>query len=270
MCLHEVPASVEEAAGNVLLAHGMYSNYRACRGLAQYLARMGYHCWLLDSQGHGFSDAAAQPVDFETQCLEDSEAALDFIESQSSQQWWWVGHSGGGLAMAMYLARNPARQALLQGMVTMASQATDAGLHRSRRMTLRIIRLVINVLGVAPGKRLGLGPENESVRVMDQWLRWSLTGRWTGTDSFDYLAGLHNIQLPSLSLAAAADRFIAPASGCLRLHQHLGGTDKTYVLFGKADGYLEDYTHARLVSSRNASVDVWPLVGQWIKERQTR
>jgi oxygen-independent coproporphyrinogen-3 oxidase len=270
LCLHEVPASVEEVAGNVLLAHGMYSNYRACRGLAQYLARMGYHCWLLDSQGHGFSDAAAQPVDFETQCLEDSEAALDFIESQSSQQWWWVGHSGGGLAMAMYLARNPARQALLQGMVTMASQATDAGLHRSRRMTLRIIRLVINVLGVAPGKRLGLGPENESVRVMDQWLRWSLTGRWTGTDSFDYLAGLHNIQLPSLSLAAAADRFIAPASGCLRLHQHLGGTDKTYVLFGKADGYLEDYTHARLVSSRNASVDVWPLVGQWIKERQTR
>lgn len=255
------------AVATVVLAHGMFSNYRACRGLALYLASLNFDCWLLDNQGHGFSEVPKPPVDFETMCLEDTGAVLDFLRAESDLPLWWVGHSGGGLAIAMFLARNPERQPQLSGMVTLASQATDAGLQRRRRVSLRLIRLLIKLLGVAPGKALGLGPENESAPVIDQWLRWSVSRRWNGTDGFDYTDKLGVITLPSLSIAAIADRFIAPESGCRKMHSLLGGEDKTYMVFGKRYGHLEDYTHARLISSRNASIDVWPAVGQWIVDR---
>lgn len=266
LCLHYLPAHGDAVAA-VVLAHGMFSNYRACRGLAQYLARLNFDCWLLDYQAHGHSDKSSTPVDFETLCLHDTEATLKFLQTQTNPPLWWVGHSGGGLAIAMYLARYPERQGSLAGFVTLASQATDAGLKQSRRVQFRLFRALIRVLGKAPGKSFGLGPEDESVAVMDQWLRWSLSRRWTGADGFDYSDNLGVITVPSLSLAAIADRFIAPVSGCRKMHSLLGGDDKTFVVFGKVHGHLEDYTHARLISSRKASVDVWPLVGQWIVDR---
>lgn len=314
LCLHHLPARNDPVA-TVVLAHGMFSNYRACRGLAQYLSGLDLDCWLLDSQGHGASQQSVTAVDFEAMCLDDTGAVLDFFnadlefkdhkasadhdsaggvyahrsvvnngccsdvcntmsEKTDSNRCarrklplWWVGHSGGGLAIAMYLARNPQRQWMLDGIVTMASQATDAGFNFRRRMTLRMSRILVRLLRVAPGKVLGLGPENESMPVMDQWLRWSLAGRWSGVDNFDYCESLGAIQLPSLSIAARADPFIAPVSGCEKMHDLLGGEDKTFMVFGKSEGYLEDYTHARLVSSRNASVDVWPVIGRWIIDR---
>ncbi len=296
LCLHQLPAK-GKPVGTVILAHGMFSNYRTCRGLAQYLSDCGYHCWLPDTQGHGHSDAAATVVDYETMCLDDTGAVLDFFDSDRGSQLpeagqgpdeckssddckdpdeckrregsplWWVGHSGGGLAIAMYLARYPDRQRLLSGIVTMASQATDAGSSRQRRLTLRVARWLLKFTGVVPGKLLRLGPENESACAMDQWLGWSLTGHWSGADNFDYSRKLSAVHLPSLSIAALADRYIAPVSGCERLHSWLGGEDKTFKVFGKHQGYREDYTHARIVSSRNASVDVWPFVRQWINDR---
>lgn len=277
---------MNKPVARVILAHGMFSNYRACRGLAQYLSKSNFDCWLLDSSGHGYSERSVSGTDFESMCLEDTHAVLDFfadsiadsvsaIAEQSSNDnlpmhllpLWWVGHSGGGLALAMYLARNPERQGLLSGFVTMASQATDAGYNWHRRLTLRIARMLVKVLKVAPGKLLGLGPENESSAVMDQWLRWSLAGCWSGTDDFNYASSLSAIQLPSLSIAGVGDRFIAPVSGCEKMHHWLGGQDKTLRVFGKGNGHLEDYTHARLVSSRSASVDIWPVIGQWIMDR---
>lgn len=264
----------------------MFSNYRVCRGLAQYLSKLDFDCWLVDSTGHGYSDRPVIAADFESVCLEDVGAVIDFFsdgvsnddsisvervsnvdESVHRLPLWWVGHSGGGLAIAMYLARYPGRQDQLCGFVAVASQATDAGSSWQRRMTFRLARLLVSVFRVAPGKVLGLGPENESAAVMDQWLRWSLAGRWTGTDNFDYARALSEIRLPSLSIAGVADRFIAPVSGCDKMHRWLGGGDKTFKVFGKSCGHLEDYTHARLVSSRNASIDIWPVIGQWIMDR---
>lgn len=254
------------SVGTVILAHGMFSNYRSCRGLAKYLTTLNFECWLLDFQGHGYSDRPEQEPDFETMCLEDTSAVLEFFEGRSALPVWWVGHSGGGLAIAMCLARDPEKQRILSGVVTLASQASDAGFNWNRRVVLSLARVLVRSIGVAPGKLLGLGPENEFSRVMDQWLCWSLAGEWIGANNFDYNLNLSRIRIPSLSIAAVADRFIAPMSGCKKLYENLGGNDKTFIVCGKAAGCLEDYTHARVVSSRNASIDVWPVVGKWLTD----
>ena len=120
-----------------------------------------------------------------------------------------------------------------------------------------------------PGKALRLGPEDEFTRVLDQWLAWSISKRWLGNDEFDYLAHMSNIQLPALVIAGAGDKYIAPVSGCKKLYDSLASTDKTFLLFGKEKGYSENYRHDRIISSHNASVDVWPAISEWIGNRST-
>lgn len=263
LCLHHVE-SAKKSIGTVILAHGMFSNYRTCRGLARYLSTLNFECWLLDSQGHGHSDKPAQEPDFETMCLDDTKAVLNFVQKRSDVPVWWVGHSGGGLAILMYLARNPQQQEILSGVVTIASQAFDAGFNWRRRLFFRVCRPLIQIIGTVPGKALKLGSENEFVRVLDQWLRWSISQCWRGADGFDYKAEMSAIELPVLSIAGIADKYIAPVSGCEKLYSILGSSDKSFLCFGLEQGYLEDYTHARVVSSRNAATDVWPVVGKWL------
>ena len=268
LCLHKIEAS-DTCVGTVILAHGMFSNYRFFRGLASYLSTLNYDCWLMDFQGHGFSTNPEQEPDLESMSLEDTESVLDFVHRTANVPIWWVGHSGGGLAVLMYLARHPHQQGKFSGIVTVASQASDAGLNYKFRIFFKACRVLLKFIPKVPGKALRLGPEDEFTRVLDQWLAWSISKRWLGNDEFDYLAHMSNIQLPALVIAGAGDKYIAPVSGCKKLYDSLASTDKTFLLFSKEKGYSENYRHDRIISSHNASVDVWPAISEWIGNRST-
>ncbi len=248
-----------------MLNHGTFSNYRSVRGIAGFLSERGYHCWILDCQGHGYSDKPSVVPDFEGMYLDDAAAALEYVSERSIKPVWWVGHSGGGLAILMLLTRKPDLQKKLAGLVTVASQTTDAGQGLLKRMCWLGAILLTKVIGFTPGRLVRIGPENEFGQVMLQWFRWSLRGKWVGADQFDYLEHLQAITIPALTIAAGGDHVIAPASGCEKIHQALGSSQKQYTLASTANGFLENYNHARVISSRNASKDVWPLVSDWIE-----
>jgi pimeloyl-ACP methyl ester carboxylesterase len=250
----------------VILSHGTFSNHRSCRGLAQYLAKRGFDCWILDFQGHGQSDAPCTEPDFESMCLEDVEAALEFVyERTLNEPINWVGHSGGGLAALMYLARNLERQSRIGKLTILASQATHAGSNARNRVGIQLCRIVTRVLKVAPGRWLKIGPENEFAKVMLQWYQWSLDGRWVGADGFDYEAALQQVVLPLQCFAGAGDSFIAPVEGCRHLFDCYGGSDKTFHFCGTETGYKEDYSHARIISSGSAAKEIWPNIADWLQ-----
>ncbi len=256
--------------GVAVLAHGTFSNHRVCRGLARHLANRGVECWILEFQGHGASDQPVREPDFETMCLLDARAALDFVQQiHQDTPVTWIGHSGGGLAILMLLARFPEYRRQVSKVVTLASQATDAAIAGNNRLAIRAASVATRALGFAPGKLFRLGPENEFGAVMHQWYGWSLSGRWNGMDGFDYEHALGELPMPCLMLAASADRFIAPVSGCLRLYQHYGAADKRFEVCGVETGFIENYSHARLVSSRSAAQDVWPLIADWVLQPTT-
>lgn len=254
-------AAGRKPRGVALLAHGTFSNHRSCRGLAQYLADNGVEAWVLDCQGHGVSERPVEEPDFESMYLLDARAALEFLQRRyPDQSLGWVGHSGGGLAILMLLARCPEYRDQLGSIVTIASQATDAAVRLRHRCGIHLAAIATRVVGFVPGRLFGLGPENEFAAVMQQWYRWSLSGRWLGRDGFDYEAGLRQLPQRCLMLAAQGDRFIAPVSGCERLFQAMGSSHKRFQVCGTATGFTEDYSHARIISSRNAAREVWPQV----------
>jgi alpha-beta hydrolase superfamily lysophospholipase len=249
----------------VLLTHGTFSNGGICARLAAYLAEHGFDAWVLDLRGHGGSQRAVPKPDFEAFGLLDVPAAIEAVRTHTGRRdLYLVGHSGGGLAFLMHLARRPAVQRDVVGLVTLASQATDACATLRGRLIVTGSRLATNLLGYTPGPAWRLGPENEAKGVLETWFRWNRTARWTGHDGFDYLAALGAVTIPTWCLAGAGDRVIAPVQGCRRLFDALGSPQKQWTVCGRAEGFSEDFGHARLVASRAAQREIWPRIKDWL------
>jgi len=250
----------------IVLAHGTFSNHRSCRGVAQYLSKRGFDCWILDFQGHGKSDLPSIEPDFESMCLEDTDAVLTAIRHlYPNSKIHWVGHSGGGLAALMYFSRYPEKQAFMGKFVSLASQATFAAKKPLNRWAIQASNIVTKLLRVAPGKWFKIGPENEFAPVMQQWYRWSLEQRWTGTDGFDYENALQSFTLPWQCFAGKGDTFIAPVAGCRHLFECAGSAEKEFHFCSISTGFREDYTHPRIVSSSGAAKDIWPMIADWLQ-----
>ncbi len=252
----------------VVLTHGTFSNARICGRLAAYLAGHGFDCWVLELRGRGESQRKISNPTFEDFGLFDAPAVLEAVRAHTGRQrLFLVGHSGGGLAFLMHLARVPAARADVVGLVMLASQATEAGATLGGRLMLAFGWVAEAVLGYAPGRACRVGPENEPKGILRQWFRWNFARRWTGSDGFDYLRTLPEIAVPTLCLAGAGDRYIAPVRGCRRVFDALGGTDKEWVLCGRSEGFSEDYGHARIIASRAAEREIWPRVRDWLVAR---
>jgi oxygen-independent coproporphyrinogen-3 oxidase len=251
----------------LLLTHGTFSNANVCTRLAAYLAEHGFDCWILELRGHGRSLAGPAAPDFEWFAEYDVPAALDAVRATTRRSdVLMLGHSGGGLVFLMHLARHPEVSVHVRGLVTLAAQATGAGATWSGRTKISLFALGTRVLGYTPGPLLGLGPQNEFGPVIGQWCGWNWRGRWVGRDGFDYGAALRSLTVPALCLAGAGDRFIAPVAGCRELFEALGSSDKRFLECGLAHGFAEDYTHARIIASRAARQEIWPLVLDWLTQ----
>lgn len=253
----------------VVLTHGTFSNFRSCLGLANLLAARGFACWIFDWRGHGASDHGDFRHSFDEVAAHDVPAVLDAVHQRSGEPaQFWIGHSGGGLIASMWAARNPAQaRERMRGLVLLGSQATAAAERPLHRWAIHAYDWLLRGRRIAPQRRKRIGPEAESARLMRQWCEWNLRGRFHGQDGFDYLQGLAGLRLPVLGLAGSGDRFIAPAVGCAALVQAFADGDTSFRLCGTASGFREDYSHNRLVLSRNASLELWPLIADWMAQR---
>lgn len=252
----------------VILTHGTFSNHRSCLPLAQKLAEDGFVPWILDWRGHGESQAPSAPATLDDVANYDLPAALHAVKKFHKQgKVFFVGHSGGGLAMSMWMARNPdLAKEQVHGLVLMAAQATRAAQSLKNRTLISLIDIFLKVTRSAPGHLLKIGPEPESFALMRQWCKWNLTQKFSGLDGFDYLQHLSEVTVPVLALAGAGDRFIAPTRGCQELAESFGGNQVQFQQCGRASGYAEDYTHDRLILSKSASVQIWPMISEWLSE----
>ena len=69
----------------VLMTHGLFSNRQVCAPLAQYLAREGFDCWVLELRGHGASEKPATRADPEAWGAYDVPTALETIRATPTE-----------------------------------------------------------------------------------------------------------------------------------------------------------------------------------------
>ena len=254
----------------VILLHGSFSNRRFWYspkgvGLGAFLARAGFDVWLPEMRGHGLSSrnihwSKNRVADY---ARYDLPAIGAFVREQSGQIPHWIGHSQGAITLA----------AALGGQYLEAAQVRSAaffGCQINRRYwSLKIppvqwgAYLLLKRFAQLSGTRLKRGPEDEPVSIAFESLRWNgLMGRFKDADR-DWWAGLAEVQLPVLLVAAAGDR-LTPEWACRKLYEQLGAAQRQFVCLGREQGFSSDFGHAEMLASPEAQHEVWPLVQNWL------
>jgi len=273
--------------------------------LAGYLAALGFDVWLAEYRGDRTS-VAPSPAEWRAGewnaddiVRQDLPAILDHVQAATGKpQVWLVGHSLGG-ALGYMLAQGP-HAGRIAGLVTLGAPGGFAHPNRLAERALKnkrlspssgqvptrsLGKLAVPMLDLAPDSQLlhhvfnatnadipalirfvGEGLENIGRGTVDQYVRWVETGRLLGADGTDYSAGLSQITVPALVAAGRADH-IVPAWTVRQGYDGLGSADKTWVVFGRGWGTVDDYGHGDLLVGLRTADEVFPVIGRWLVER---
>lgn len=259
----------EPARGTVVCLPGMFSNRRFWLsdrgvGLAAHLAAAGFAAYLVEHRQLGASPRpAGARAGLDEHVRHDLPLVQSIVAEERPGPVFWMGHSFGGVMAARAAATSLDAEAVA-GLVLFATQF-EVGKTPLSFPTNLLMRALAYGLGRFPGRRLGLGPEDEPPAAFADAARWVARGRRRP----EFRQTLAKITAPTLAVVGAGDT-IDPPAGCERFIGHFAATDKTFVRAGVETGYSTDYDHPGIVVGKRARGEIWPLVTEWLKERVVR
>ncbi|MDQ7782905.1 MAG: alpha/beta fold hydrolase [Desulfomonilaceae bacterium] len=175
-----------------------------------------------------------------------------------------LGHSLGGQLGALYASANPGK---IAGLILVASGSvyfrgwtfpSNVGLIISSQF----IRVVAEIFGYLPGKRLGFGG-TESRQLIRDWSRQALSGRYDSLgDSVDYEALLSEVRTPILAISFARD-FFAPYKAVRNLYAKMSMAPTTHHHCSAADLGLRDNQLDHFQWAKNPEPIV-SIISRWI------
>lgn len=263
----------------ILMLHGAMSNGRVFyshkgRGLACFLARLGFTVYVLDSCGRGLSTPKLSRG-FELGqgevIREQLPLAQEYILNQhpDSTQVHWCGHSWGGVLMASAVARFPHLQSSVRSLLTFGSKRTIRT--RSIKKWL-MVDLVWNRVapGIASGHgylaadRWKMGMDNESKASLLQSIDW-VRGDWIDhDDEFDYAQAAKVAHWPmSWFIAGANDPVLGNPRDVQDMVTECGIKQVEFSLLSRANGFKHDYGHADMLTHIDCEQDHFVKVGDW-------
>ena len=254
----------------VILLHGSFSNRRFWYspkglGLGPYLARAGFDVWIAEMRGHGLSprNQGYRHNRVSDYVRYDLPAIADFVHEQNPQAAHWIGHSLGGITLAGALGGHYLDQDRVASVALFGSQISRTYWPLKVPPVEWGGRLLLKRFSVISGSRLKRGPEDEPIGLALESMRWhGLFGRF-GDAERDWWAGLAEVRVPLLAVAATGDRQDPPWA-CRKLLEQFGSPISEFLCLSKENGFASDFGHVEMLVSKEAQREVWPLVQRWL------
>lgn len=261
------------AAHPVILLHGSFSNRgfwlsEKGEGLARHLLDQGFDVWAMEMRGHGLSPRNKDYLhnSLERYVLTDIPAVNAFVQEQTGKKPVWIGHSLGGVVIASAVAAGHLRDENCAGMALLGAQAIRRPRYQWIPFAGPVMRAVVRSKGELDGRQMGIGPENEPMGLVNEYLaRHGWFGSWQLKSTQQKLlpAWKSGTGIPLLAIAAAADTS-DPAKACLKFAALYGGERKEQILAGVKEGFSRDYGHVDMVVSKDAAAEIWPRISDWL------
>lgn len=265
LALWKISSSEIKSSYNIFMTHGTFSDKRICMGIASYLIKKGYTCWIMEWRGHGNSSVPKEQYNFETIAKKDIPIAFEYLFNQLEiKELSFVGHSGGGSIFSMFLVNYPQYISAVKSMSVFGCQAFGAANSSFNYLKILFGKYVTALLGKTLATKNDR-PHDESYYTMKQWFDWNLNKNFLGEKGMDYMIHLPKIKTPILSICGKGDTFVAPKSGCEDLLNAFQNPKNELLFCSKENGFKENYNHSRLILSRSAEVEIWPRVLEWIE-----
>jgi predicted alpha/beta hydrolase len=264
----DVQEPSHEPVGVAVLAHALMARRSEFGrapggGIARFLVERGWRVVAFDFRGHG--DSASRANDgaaygYDDLVTLDLPAVYAFARSRArrGRPVVLVGHSLGGHAG---LAAQGAGLVAFDGVVLFAASMWLRELEPSirrwlvKRALLSAIVSISRRTGRLPARALRVGSDDESCRHVEDFERFSRTGRWGSADGkLNYLEGLRRVRVPVLQVVSEGDRLICPPVCGARFVACCGGPHELLRLTrddrGAAPpGHMELVTSARVTSA---------------------
>ncbi len=228
----------------------------------------------------------------------DVPAILDTVRRETgAEEVTWVGHSMGGMVMYGYLT-TAEDTATVKNFVAVASPVfiaqppNDILRDMDDYHGLVNVLLVINVRGpartFAPAAWMFNTPlailyynstnihagtivrmyanafEDIPPAVNDQMILMVHSGEFQSAEGdVVYAKRLDRIHCPVLLLCAKGDN-LATEWAVLEAFRRIGSEDKSYRLFGLANGHVADYGHCDLINGKQARKEVFAFIADWL------
>ncbi len=229
----------------------------------------------------------------------DIPAAINFVkEKTGAKKVTWVGHSLGGMIMYAYASLYDVQD--VQGMVTIGSPiivpqppnnilqafinnkvlfksfliintrtgATSmANFHNFIITPDEILMYNLeNVEDCIVKKTLKYVVEDIPVGVTDQVLSMIRNRDFMSYDgSINYAEKIERISMPVMLCCGVGDN-IAPPESIRIVYHNISSADKTFKMFGTANGHVHNYGHNDLVLGKNARKEVYPEILDWLNK----
>ena len=291
----------------VVLCHGISSNHHFWdldpeHSLAVHLWEAGFDVWNLDLRGHGFAvrnergrrPRPAWTVDDYGNY--DLPAAFHHVQTETHDQpLHYVGHSLGGMVLAVYLTNHG--DAELTSATVVGSplamyqpehlSALLVGLAPKTRFVRRwptgwlshglvlagplapnkIHRMLYNPNNLSPARRRAMLRTIVSPMVRGEVLQLAQLrdGTFRSADgSVSYAERLGDVTLPMLFIAGRADH-IAPPDTVRAYYDAVGSEDRVWFVASRANGLTADYGHLDLGVGEAAPQDVYPVIEAFLQ-----
>ena len=293
----------------VILIHGISSNHRFWdlepdRSLARALHQAGFDVWNMDLRGHGdalrLPDGKRPKADWSVDDYgeQDLPAAIGLVRAKTGlKKVSVVGHSMGGMVLAVYLATFGDEQ--LKSAVVVASPLDfrdpdwmlSAVFHASplvkglgfvptpaaakmftvakRELPLQLDALLHNPENferTAEGRMFRTVVSPMSRGEIAQFSTLAEDGEFRSVDgSVRYREALGGVRMPMFFVAGRADRVVSPER-VRAYYNAVPNADRSWVVISKANGFTGDYGHLDYGCADGAKDDVFPQIINFLKE----
>jgi len=276
------------------------------QSLARYLAKEGFDVWNLSLRGTGRSlnplRGGVERWTLDDIIDRDLSSVVRYVQKESGgSKVIWLGYEMGGLLLYGYLERKGSSG--LAALVTIGTPVTfnhpqQEPMKRLLRLeespTLKKLFLSLNspffarllIPFVPKMEALFYNPENIEEEVKEKFLEAALAeinpgvldhllmmikrGEFVSAGGdFSYRKNLAKIQLPVLFIGGEGD-VLAPPEAIRLVHQSVSSTDRTLRIFGPRTKDSTTYGHIDLILGKRAIHEVFPVIGRWLKQRDTQ
>lgn len=269
----------------VLLIHGAMGNSKiyyhpSGKGLAVFLANLGYDVYITDLRGKGNSKPLAvnklKAGQWEV-INEDLPLLVDFIFTKRNQKIHLMAHSWGGVIAASWYARLGHKKDQIRSFTFFGSKRKIYVQNFRRWFMVDLMWTFVGTIsstwfGYLPALKLKMGSDNEPRNFYLECNVWVYSNKWVDPrDKFDYKKAFEKINFPPLLSFTGVHDYVLGNKKCVKnmIHEI---RPKHYVnrVLAKANGNLQDYDHVNILTHTDAVKDHFLEVEKFISNVDSR
>jgi predicted alpha/beta hydrolase len=266
------------------------------RGLARYLAGLGYEVFVADLGGRGRSLVPDQQQssltvhDLITEAIPAllQSAAQHSVVVTNTQQTAvaeafkpcatgpdvWVAHGFGAVLLSAAWARMPESQRCAKQWVFFNGRRRFSATQRIAGFCVKLFchsltEKLVSWRNLFPATRLGLGTADENASWYRTYASWMNGKSWCGDDGFDYHAALLSAKVPpTLHLAAASDKVFSNLVDVRNFIHELGPHDARLLVVDQIAASKRRYNHLSMLLDQSAEQDLFAPLQSWLTQAQ--